>query len=38
MKSFIEVVKFDAKDVITTVSGTCRIPTQPVDVCDPEAE
>lgn len=37
MKALLEVVKFNAEDVITT-SGACAIPGQLVDECDPEAE
>ncbi len=40
MKAYLEVVKFNAEDVITT-SGTpaaCAQPGQIIDECDPEAE
>lgn len=37
MKALLEVVKFNAEDVVTT-SGGCKIAGQFVDECDPEAE
>lgn len=38
MNAYLEVVKFNAEDVITASLVTCSIPGQPVDECDPEAE
>lgn len=38
MKAFLEVVKFNAEDVITASIAACAIPGQPVHECDPEAE
>ena len=39
MNAYLEVVKFNAEDVITTsTSGACAQPGQIIDECDPEAE
>ena len=37
MKALLEVVKFNAQDIITTGSG-CKIPNQLKDECDPDME
>ena len=36
MKAYIEVIKFDVKDVVTASGeiATCTIPNQPVEECD----
>jgi len=33
MKAFLEVVKFNAEDVVTASVIVCSIPGQPVDEC-----
>lgn len=38
MKAFLEVVKFNAEDVITTSIVACRIPGNLTDECDSDAE
>lgn len=38
MKAFLEVVKFNAEDVITTSAAACKIPGNLTDECDPDAE
>ena len=37
MNAYLEVIKFNAEDVLTT-SGACANPGQIIDECDPEAE
>lgn len=36
MKAFVEVIKFDVQDVVTTsgLIATCTIPDVPVEECD----
>ena len=40
MKVELEIVQFSAEDVVTASGGPapCKIPGNPVDECDPEAE
>ena len=38
MKAFLEVVKFNAEDVITASVVACSVPGKLTDDCDPEAE